>query len=382
LVVHGGGPTAVLNASLAGVIAGSHQARCRLLAAHFGVAGLIGGDWIDLTDLPPDTVEGIRRAPGSVIGSSRRKLDSAEIESAICRLDESRIGILLFTGGNGSMQTALEFERCARTLDSPLRVVGIPKTVDNDLTVTDHTPGYGSAARFYALAVRDIGLDNRALPTPVTVIEIIGRNAGWVTAATALARHYSDDAPHLIYVPERPPTLDRICERVAEIYARLGRVVVAACEGLRDPEGTTFGADMDRPGLRRQELAMNLGYTLARAIASHTGLRTRSEKPGLLGRSCSLAVSEIDREEAYRCGFDAIVAAHRGETGVMVALRRAGASPYRCETFLAPLDQVAGVERVIPNDWIAPAGDDIVPEFLDYVRPLVGSIDSYVRLSG
>jgi 6-phosphofructokinase 1 len=372
-----------LNASLAGVIDGSREsAGCRLLAARFGVAGVVAQDWIDLTGISSDAVEEIRRAPGSVIGSSRRKLTPAEIESTIRVLGEQGIGILLFTGGNGSMQTALEFHQAAQDLGSDVRVVGIPKTVDNDLSVTDHTPGFGSAARFYAMAVRDIGLDNLALPSPVTVVEVIGRNAGWVTGATALARHYPDDAPHLIYMPERPPTLEQICDRVTEISSRIGRVVIAACEGLRDPDGATFGADMDRPGLRRHELAMNLGYTLARAISARTGIRARSEKPGLLGRSSSLAVSEVDRAEAHLCGIEAMRAARSGESGVMVALRRASANPYRIETFLAPLLQVAATERVIPGGWLASSGDDVTPEFLDYVRPLAGEIPAHARLPG
>jgi 6-phosphofructokinase 1 len=372
-----------LNASLAGVIAGSREEpACRLLAARFGVAGLIEGEWIDLTGLPSDATEDLRRAPGSAIGSSRRRLDAGEIESTIRLLGERGIGILMFTGGNGSMQTALEFHRAASGLGADLRVIGIPKTVDNDLMVTDHTPGFGSAARFYAMAVRDIGLDNLALPSPVTVVEVIGRNAGWVTGATALARHYPDDAPHLIYMPERPPTLEQICDRVTEVCRRIGRAVVAACEGLRDPDGATFGADMDRPGLRRHELAMNLGYSLARAVTARTGLRARSEKPGLLGRSCSLAVSEVDRDEAYRCGIEAIRAGRKGESGVMVALRRVSANPYEAETFLAPLEHVAAVERVVPVDWIAATGDDVTPQFLDYVRPLAGEIAVHARLPG
>jgi len=373
----------VLNASLAGVIEGSREgAGGRLLAARSGVAGLVEQQWIDLTGIPSSAVDAIRQAPGSVIGSSRKKLSSAEIESTTRVLSTHDIGILLFTGGNGSMQTALEFHRAALDLGSSLRVLGIPKTVDNDLAVTDHTPGFGSAARFYAMAVRDIGLDNLALPSPVTVVEVIGRNAGWVTGATALARHYPDDAPHLIYMPERPPTLEQICDRVTEIAGRIGRVVIAACEGLRDPDGATFGAEMDRPGLRRHELAMNLGFSLARAIAARTGIRARSEKPGLLGRSSSLAVSEVDRAEAERCGLEAMRAARQAESGMMVALRRVSANPYQVETFLAPLEQVAAVERVIPGSWIAASGDDVTPEFLDFVRPLAGDIAAHARLPG
>src|SRR5690348_5852161 len=167
------------------------------------------------------------------------------------------VDALLLAGGNGSMHTLQMFRQTAAALYPALRVVGIPKTVDNDLLLTDHSPGFGSAARFYAQAVRDIGLDNRALPAPVTFVEIIGRNAGWVTGATALARTGPDDAPHLIYLPERPPALDTICSAVSDACGRLGRAVVAVCEGLRNPAGEPFGAELDRPGARRQELAMN-----------------------------------------------------------------------------------------------------------------------------
>jgi 6-phosphofructokinase len=384
LVVHGGGPTAVLNASLAGVIDASRMACANhpLYGARFGVAGLVAGDWIDLSHVDPGVVNAIRGTPGSVLGSSRKKLEPNEITAAIELLRARGVGMLLFTGGNGSMLTALDFYRAAAGMNPKLRVVGIPKTVDNDLMVTDHSPGFGSAARFYAQAVRDIGLDNRALPAPVTIVEVIGRNAGWVAGATALARHYPGDAPHLIYMPERPPTLDGICSGIMDTCRRIGRAVVVVCEGLRDPAGEPFGADVDRPGAHRHELAMNLGYTLARAVNARTGIRTRSEKPGLLGRSCSFAVSGIDRAEAYVCGAEAVRAARQGKTDVMVALRRVSDNPYRAESFLAPLEAVAGMERLVPANWIAPSGADVTPEFLSYARPLAGEIAAHVRLTG
>jgi 6-phosphofructokinase 1 len=378
IVAHGGGPTAVLNASLAGVMGawrelGSNGA---LFGARFGVAG----DWIDLTAVERLRIEAIRKSPGSVLGSSRRKLEPDEIAATVERMRDRGISALLLAGGNGSMQTLRVFQQTAATLHPDLRVVGIPKTVDNDLLVTDHTPGFGSAARFYAHAVRDIGLDNRALPAPVTIVEIIGRNAGWVTGATALARAYPDDAPHLIYLPERPLSLEAICSAVADTCRRIGRAVVAVCEGLRDPTGEPFGADLDRPGARSRELAMNLAYTLARAVTARTGIRARAEKPGLLGRSCSFAVSEVDRDEAFLCGAEAVRAAAQGYSGVMVALRRVSSTPYRSETFLAPLEKVAGIERCVPAEWIASSGDGVTHAFLDYVRPLAGEIAAHARL--
>ena len=280
------------------------------------------------------------------------------------------------------MGTAWMLSQLAEREHPDLRVIGVPKTVDNDLMVTDHSPGFGSAARFYALATRDIGEDNRALRSPVTIVETIGRNAGWVAGATALARRDTDDAPHLIYLPERPPTIEAICQDVASRVERLGRAVVVACEGLRNPDGVPFGAALDQAGSARHELAQNLGHVLAQRISVMTGIRARSEKPGLLGRSCSFAVSSVDSAESYRCGRAAVEAAVAGCAGVMVALRRVSSDPYLCETFPAPLASVANAERLVPDRWIAPSGADVTPEFVQHVRPLASPIEDRRRFGG
>ena len=210
LVVHGGGPTAVLNASLAGIIEAwtNVPGKGALFGARFGVDGLVAGDWVELSDADAAAVRALRTAPGSAIGSSRVKLGDAAAARLLAELRLKRVDCLFYTGGNGSMGTASMLAQLAEREHPELRVIGVPKTVDNDLMVTDHSPGFGSAARFYALATRDIGDDNRALRSPVTVVEAIGRNAGWVAGATALARQGPDDAPHLIYLPERPPTIE------------------------------------------------------------------------------------------------------------------------------------------------------------------------------
>ena len=382
VVIHGGGPTSVLNASLAGVIETCRATPGinRLYGARFGVQGLADGDWVDLSSISSDCLAGIRKAPGSALGSSRRKLDEQSFGPLLDLLKERGVNYLFFTGGNGSMLTAQAIQEFSISRGREVCVIGIPKTVDNDLCVTDHTPGFGSAARFYAHAVRDIGLDNLALPSPVTIVEVIGRNAGWVTGAAALARGYPDDAPHLIYLPERPPTLDQICADIDRVFRRIGRAVVAVCEGLRDPEGNPFGASLDRAGSKQHELARNLGHSLAQAVQAQTGLRVRSEKPGLLGRSCSLAVSDTDAAESYLCGCEAVKAALQGRAGVMVAMRRTQEKLYRIETFLADLSLVAGIERLVPAEWIGPLGNDITSDFLDYVRPLAGEIPRHDRL--
>jgi ATP-dependent phosphofructokinase / diphosphate-dependent phosphofructokinase len=384
VVAHGGGPTAVLNASLAGLID-----ECRktgqftsVEGARFGLRGLLAGDYIDLFSQPPALIEAVGQTPGSAIGSSRQELEAADYERVLSAFRRRDVHWFFYTGGNGSMGTALELQRCARASGYDLGITGIPKTIDNDLPVTDHTPGYASTARFFAFAARDVGEDNRSLPSPICVLETLGRNAGWIVAATSFARLHEDDAPHLICFPERQVSLDRVATDVERVYRRLGRVVIAVCEGQLDESGQPFGADVDRPGVPQHRLASNLGHTLAQLLAVKTGLRARAEKPGLLGRSCGPFASPLDRVEAHECGRAAARAAMNALSGNMVALRRESNDPYRGTTFLTPLETVAHKERRLPLEWIAPEGNDVLPAFQDYARPLVGEVPGYSRLPG
>ena len=375
ILAHGGGPTAVLNASLAGVIDECRRREVALAGARFGAAGLLTEDLIDLTDTPGSQVE---CAPGSALGSSRHKLETPDFERIldICRRRDVRF--LFYTGGNGSMATALELDRCARAAGSDLRVIGIPKTIDNDLDGTDHSPGYASCARFFACAVRDAGEDNRALATPVMFIETLGRNAGWVVAATGLARHGENDPPHLIYFPENRLSADRLCADVEDVYRRLGRVVVAVCEGQPDQDGGWFGADLGSLPGARDPLPANLGHVLSRMVWSRTGLRSRCEKPGLIARASSTCVSKIDRTESRRCGEAAVRAAVEGHTGKMVSIRRVRTEPYEAVMELVSLEEVAGRERLFPREWMD--GTDVSQGFRDWARPITGDIDPLPRL--
>jgi 6-phosphofructokinase 1 len=212
------------------------------------------------------------------------------------------------------------------------------------------------------------------------VLETLGRNSGWIVAATALARKTPvarkapDDAPHLIYFPERPLSLDRIAADVETVYRRLGRVVIAVCEGQLDDEGMPFGADVDRAESPVHRLASNLGHTLARLLSEKLGLRARAEKPGLLGRSCGPYARERDRREAYECGRAAVRAAAEGQSGIMIALDGNGG------TFSTPLESVARRERTFPLNWISPAGNDVESAFIDYAAPLIGEVPGYAQL--
>ncbi len=224
LVAHGGGPTSVINASLAGLV---EEARARhtfgkLYGARFGVSGLLEENLTDLLEEPSTLIQAIAQSPGSALGSSRLKLSDREYDRILDLLRKRDIQCFFYTGGNGSMQTALQLSQRAHQSGRNLQVIGIPKTIDNDLAVTDHTPGYASTAHFFAIAAREIGEDNRSLPPPISVIEVLGRNAGWIVAATALARTHEDDAPHLIYFPEKPVTLDQIAARYTAHLPALG----------------------------------------------------------------------------------------------------------------------------------------------------------------
>lgn len=336
--MHGGGPTAVLNASLAGVVDACREHATVLYGARFG---RLTDDMPDLLQLSPERVRSIGRTAGSFLGSNRKPVNDDWVD-VLKRLE---VDVLFSTGGNGTMAGAL-----AMSHQTQLQVIGIPKTIDNDLLVTDHTPGYASTATFFACAARDVGIDNRSLPSPVCILETLGRNCGWVAAATSFARAQpddADDAPHLIYFPERLPSLDRIASDVEGVYRRLGRVVVAVCEG---------------------EPPTNVGYNLAQQLTAKLGIRARSEKPGLLGRSSGIFAREGDRRDSYVCGRAAVLAAAAGETRVMVALR------HDSSTFLTPLETVAGKERRFPLEWISPEGNDVTPGFRAWAQPLIGDL--------
>lgn len=378
VVAHGGGPTSVINASLAGLVEACRDHFDTVWGARFGVEGLLTSDFVNLTAQDPALLKRVGEAPGSAIGSSRRGLADDDYPRIFEALRKRGVQCIFYTGGNGSMSTALELQLRARALGFELQVIGIPKTIDNDLAVTDHSPGYASTARYFACAARDAGEDNRSLPAPICVLEVLGRNAGWVVAATSLARADADDAPHLIYLPERRVSFEQIASDVDRVYHRLRRVVVAVCEGQRDESGGVFGAQLDRAASPVHALASNLGHTLANALTERLGVRARAEKPGLAGRSSGLCVSAVDREEAWRCGFEAGAAAARGESGVMVAIRRE--MPYRGTMFLTPLETVARVEKLLPSTWISPDGNDVTSEFREWARPLIGRIEAWPRL--
>ncbi|HTX37453.1 MAG TPA: diphosphate--fructose-6-phosphate 1-phosphotransferase [Bryobacteraceae bacterium] len=380
ILAHSGGPTPVINASLLGVVERARRfpGIASLYGARFGIDGVLAEDFVDLFAQIPAALEGVARAPASALGASRRELTAPDLDRLLAIFRARNIRYFFYTGGNGSMRTAWEIAGIARQAGFDLQVIGIPKTIDNDLAETDHSPGYPSAARFFACAVRDIGADNRALPGQVEFVEVLGRDAGWIVAATAFARGGPDDAPHLVYFPEVRLPLGQLLDDIDSVYGRLGRCVVAVCEGQLDEHGEPFGAD-SRPGSRGQ-LAMNLGHRLAVLTAERLKLKTRSEKPGLLGRTCLAYPSPVDWAEARLCGQAAVEAAEAGKSAVMIALVRQPGDAYSVATACVPLERVAFAEKKLPAAWLTRPAAAMSPAFAAYAAPLVGPVDPYPEL--
>jgi 6-phosphofructokinase 1 len=262
--------------------------------------------------------------------------------------------------------------------------VAIPKTIDNDVVETDHCPGYPSVARWLAVSVREAGLDSEAIGTadPIKVIETMGRDTGWVTASTALARAGDGEAPHLIYLPERPFSAPRFLADVQRVYRERGHVVVAVCEGLKDERGefvTASARAVEADPLGRPQMG-GVGATLGDLVMTHLQIKARVDKPGTFQRVSATLASEVDAEEAFRVGQTAVREAAAGSTGVMVTLVREPGPAYRATTGTVPLERVVGQVRRVPDEFIAPSGHDVTAAYLDYIRPLVGALPQYARL--
>ena len=387
LVGQSGGPTAVVNASLAGVIeeAKRQAAVDDIYGVREGVLGLLEENLVDLRAESKQTLAGLISTPSAALGSCRKQLSDADCARLQQVLQAHRIRFFLYIGGNDSADTSHRIGELAREAGWELRVVGIPKTIDNDLEFTDHCPGYGSVARFNAIAVRGAGRDSEALRTvdQVKIIETMGRNTGWIAAATAFAREREGDPPHLIYLPERAFEREDFLRQVTRVYEKGRGVVIAIGEGLKDESGAPI-VSMRQPlgadSFGHKQLG-GVGQYLCDLIADRLGLKARCDKPGTIQRAFSPAASATDLQEAKLVGEAAVRAAAAGESDKMVTLIRESNDPYRCTTGLAPLEAVAHAEKKVPDEFISDEGNDITPAFLEYARPLLGGpLPSFVRL--
>lgn len=372
LIVHGGAPTAVINASLYGAIqeAKHHLEIGRFYGAIGGSGGILREHFADLFAVGKDVLSLLPYTPASAIGTSRDPLGPEEYERIARILKKHDIRYVFFTGGNGSMDTCGKVYQACRRAGLEVRVMGIPKTIDNDISITDHAPGFGSNARYIAATVSEVSQDILSLPIHVCVVETMGRNAGWLTAASALARSGSGDGPDLIYLPERPFEEDRFLADVERVRKTKTGILVVASEGLKNAAGNPIVEPIFQVG--RAVYYGDVGAHLANLVIKNLGIKARSEKPGICGRASIAFQSDVDRQEAILAGREAVRAALAGHTGKMVGFRRLEGSRYAVETVLIPVEQVMLTERTLPDHFIAPGGNDVTQAFIDWCRPLIG----------
>lgn len=388
IVGQSGGPTPVVNASLVGVIEEALRSESidGIYGMRHGVEGLLREDLVDLRAVPKDVLDRIRQTPSAALGSCRTKLSSDDDRRLLQVLRAHDIRFFLYIGGEGSAQASHRLARLAADEGYDLQVIAIPKTIDNDLPETDHCPGFPSVARWLAVSVREAGLDTEAIGVVdrVKVIETMGRDTGWIAASTALARQREDDAPHLIYLPERPFRRERFLADVEGVHRKRGRVVITVCEGLRDDRGQYLAASgraVDADPMGRPQLG-GVAEVLCDLIATGLGLKARFDKPGTIQRVSAALTSPVDLEEAYRVGQAAVQAATTGHTDEMVSIVRESSTPYHSTTRLVPLAQVAGRVRAVPDEYIGGASNDVTAAFVEYVMPLIGApLADYPRLA-
>ncbi len=379
LVAQGGGPTAVINQSLAGVVLEARRFGGveRIYGARHGVRGIVNEDFVDLTQETSHNLELVAATPGSALGSTRDKPDLKYCQQIFEVLRAHGIDYFFYIGGNDSSDTVRIVSEEAHKAGYPLRCIHIPKTIDNDLVGNDHTPGFPSAARFVAQAFAGVNLDNAALPG-VYVAVVMGRHAGFLTAASALGKKFPDDGPHLIYVPERTFSIDKFLTDVKATQERYGRCVVAVSEGIHDASGQPILAQLakqvehDAHGNVQLSGSGALADLLCEEIKAKLGLkRVRGDTLGYLQRSFIGCVSDVDAREAREVGEKAVQYAMWGQRNGSVTIKRTGF--YSVDYELVPLTDVAGKTRVMEDVFITESGTDITDAFRLYLRPLLGS---------
>ncbi|MBR2837240.1 MAG: 6-phosphofructokinase [Kiritimatiellae bacterium] len=382
VIAQSGGPSMVINESLVGAVLEARKSPRvgRILGARHGILGILGGDYIDLRRPSERKLRAVAATPSSALGSCRKKPDAADCRAIFEAFRRLGVGYFFYIGGNDSADAARIVAEEAEKEGYPLVVYHIPKTIDNDLRSCDHTPGFGSAARFVASAVKGDDLDNRALGG-VKIDVIMGRDAGFLTAASALARGAKDDGPHLVYLPEVPFSLDGFVRDVKAAMKKFGRCVCAVSEGIRDASGTPIAAkfaagERDSHGNLQLSGTGALGDMLAGYLKGHSDVRrVRADTFGYLQRSFPGVASETDRREAFAAGQAAVRAALKGQlTKGTVAIVRAKGRAYRVAFVPVPIAEAAKFTRSVPKSFIARNGHDVTAKFLDYARPIVGDL--------
>ena len=385
VVGQSGGPTAVINSSVAGVYAAAKKLGVKkVYGMVHGIQGFLNDNLCDLDEyLDNETgVELLKRTPSAFLGSCRFKMPKIEghedvYEKVFQIMEKHDIECLFYAGGNDSMDTVKMLSDYAAAHNKPQRFMGVPKTIDNDLPITDHCPWYGSAAKYIATSVKEIIRDNSSFgvekPT-ILIVEIMGRNAGWLTAAAALAKDVDCEGVDAIYLPERTFDMDAFMDKVKHLAATKSSVVIAVSEGVKVADGRYVcelaNANVAVDAFGHKQMSGTAVY-LAQAVAAETGLKTRAVEFSTLQRSATHLASLTDINEAFQVGHDAVLAAEEGKTGMMITLDRNGDDPYQCGTSAYDIHAIANVERAVPDEWITEDGCGLNEGYEKYARPLI-----------
>ena len=382
IVGQSGGPTAVINSSLYGVVSEGFRhpdAIGHVYGMVNGIAGFLEGNVLDFAqELPGGQLERLKTTPGAYLGSCRYKLPE-DLEDPVypqlfARFEELNIGYFFYIGGNDSMDTVSKLSRYARKTGSSLIVLGEPKTIDNDLILTDHTPGYGSAARYVASTVREIATDASVYnANSVTIVEIMGRHAGWLTAAGALARRFPEDNPRLLYLPETAFDEEEFLSRIQDAFSSTKTVVVCVSEGIHDASGKFICEYENSVGTDTfgHKMLAGCGKYLENLVRSRLGVKARSIELNVPQRCSAALMSKTDQQEAILAGQFGVQAALKGETGKMIAFSRSSQSPYQLHCTLEDVDRICNQEKTVPLDWITEDSSDVTGDFLEYALPLI-----------
>lgn len=383
IVGQSGGPTSVINSSLVGVFQGAKFGGCKkVYGMRNGIEGLLENRYVDLDDYIRNEldIEILKRTPSSFLGTCRYKLPSYEKDSSVYEklfaiLKKLDIKHFFYIGGNDSMDTIKKLAEYAKTINSDITFMGVPKTIDNDLAATDHTPGYGSAAKYVASAMKEIILDTDTYTyDSITIVEIMGRNAGWLTASAALARTEDCTGPDLIYLPETPFSYEKFISDILEVKKRKSSAIIAVSEGIKNADGTyiceSTKSDMKLDVFGHKMLGETALY-LSDMVGRDTGMKSRGIVFSTLQRCASHIVSRRDVTEAYEAGATAVKAALNGETGKMTIFKRLSDEPYCILTETHDIGDIANIEKTVPKEWIIDNGTYVSDEFIRYARPLI-----------
>lgn len=389
IIGQSGGPTSVINSSLAGIIeaAKGFEGIDRILGMHFAIEGFMQGDVIDLGAESDKTIAGLKTTPGSALGSCRHKLQDEDLPVILDMLKKYDVRYMFLAGGNDTMDTIHRIEMYAKQQGYEMVGIGVPKTVDNDLFGTDHTPGYGSAARYVAMSVMQSGILARDMQKvdQFVIMQTVGREAGWLAAGAAAAKKRPEDPPHILCLPERAFDKAKFLAKVKDCQERFGFVSIVCGEGITFADGRPVSASETTDKFNNVEFGAMGGTSSAMAlhkmISDEFGFRGEFQITESLTMCGADRASESDIKEAYMAGVAAVELAKAGKTGLMVTLERESVSPYKCVTGEVALHEVAIKAKPMPDKYINDAGDFVSDEFLEYLRPLVGELPDYARLA-